>query len=636
VTPRLANPPPANAANSTKSNDGTVARCNRADGTADNQKSKTTIGDERPLAHFAALPVEWRRLVLRRSGGSGDETIEALQLALSPHPTTTHLMTIAADIEARRWNGRKARPLTPRQESLVAQAADDAWQYLNDLDLWESCQHLKILAAEVARRTAKLEHVDDDGLRLLTANDSDLLSLAEKRAEMARRRPGAHPRDQDKFSVLRRLRVKVNRATLHAAGILGLIGGPKNLQLPPYADDWTCRRFRDQRETNRAFLRKFDMVRTDTADVVSLVDIAASKEKARRAMWYALVLGVRDIAKRDRLEPIFVTATLPGLWHLHPESGNPGDPQYSPADGSIEIGKRWHRVLCLFRRRGGRIIGIRVAEPHADGTVHLHLVLWLSSERVDSFCACLDQHFPATTNMEMAARQNNDFTQGPALVVRRWEERPQDDRRGNADAASYALNYVLDVLGDPGGSNRIVETEHEAGRENGCDQQGTQQVRVADKNSERVAAWARHLRCRRLSLVGLAPGTIERWTKIYAEMKAADREGRQIEEPRARSVAHAMRRNQWATALRLLGAFSPLRHPRLVALRESGKNRWGDCIKKTTAFFHPRTGEISSLMRPYKWSMRKHEEPNPLDDESVSIIHSYPRSGAAVGPRAPP
>jgi hypothetical protein len=316
-------------------------------------------------------------------------------------------------------------------------------------------------------------------------------------------------------------------------------------------------------------------------------------------------LGMRDIAKRYGLQPVFVTATLPGEWHLHPKSGVAGDPRHSPADGSDKINGMWHNAICMFRKGGGDLIGIRVAEPHEDGTIHFHIVAWTDPAQIGEFSRCLGRHFPAATEEERAARVTGDYSLGPALVIRGWEQRKDDDPRGAADAATYALGYVLDILE---GKDESAEAETSKSRDDClCKKKGK------TKNADRVRAWARQIGSRRLGLLGFAPGTIGRWEKIYAAMRMADREGRRIEEPRARATAHAFRTKQWGRALLLLGALRGSK-PRFMACREARQNKWGETVKVTTAFYHSGTGEISALSRPHQWQIEKVSQSNPLNN----------------------
>jgi hypothetical protein len=169
-------------------------------------------------------------------------------------------MQIAADILNRQMRQPKYWPLSARQELVVSIAADDHLQYWADHDAWCARRHLNPLAQAVAERTANLIHVDEVGLRLLTADDAEIEARARKLVDIARRRAQPNPRDYDvpneaeikkragklmgvaprgtspnprNFdvpSVKRRLRKGVNRATIHAAAVLGLIGGPDALE----------------------------------------------------------------------------------------------------------------------------------------------------------------------------------------------------------------------------------------------------------------------------------------------------------------------------------------------------------------------------------------------------------------------
>jgi hypothetical protein len=573
--------------------------------------------------------------VLRRAGGTGNEPIEMLLTAMLPPPAPTRAMAIAQDIEARR-GPRPKYPLTQAQQDIVAQAADDALRYCQAREYWFACQQFNVLAEEVARRTKKLRHVNGVGLRLLTATDEDLHEEAKLKVAMNRGRLFVHPRDMDAGSLRRRLRLSVGRAAIHAAGVLGLVGGPSELHLPRYADNWTTDRFRAQQQANRQFLGHRVAVSAKTGDKIPLAAIADSATVSRRSLWYALILGMRQIAHRDGMIAFFGSVTLPTQWHLHPQFGDSGDPRNSPDAGAREIARRWHSALAMFRRRcnrrDGRVIGIRVAEPHSDGTVHLHFVCWITPNRFGDFCTCIGRHFPATTDDEKENQRSGNFERGPAVVIKKWN--PRDAAEGNADAASYALTYVWSVLADRDATVDSDSQEALPGRE-------AESRNTKDYDAERVAAWARHIRIRRISLIGLARGTVTRWQAIHRLMRGEDRTGRLIEEPRARIIARAMRKRQWGTALRLIGGLSKPNTPRLAALREERINVWGDTTTATVGFYHPRTGQICAEKVRGEWRIERKGLDKTPELLVVSIIHSYPRgdmspSGGGARSTGPP
>jgi Bacteriophage replication gene A protein (GPA) len=516
-------------------------------------------------------------------------------------PRSTETMRIADQIWTARFKRKIA--LTPKQSYIVDRAADDELQMWKDHEAWRAAQHLRPLAEKIAHNTQKLQHVNEIGLALLIADDDELLEEAKKWAAMASLNSDCHPRDKDPLSVRRRLRRMVDRATIHTAGILELIGGPLDQHRPAYVDNWTLRRFEQQQAANTAFLKKHVAINLDQR--IPLSDIASSAAASRRAQWYAMILGMREIASRDGLTPVFVTVTLPGEWHLSPRSGEPGDARHSPTDAAKEIGKRWHNALSMFKGRKGQLFGIRVAEPHADGTPHLHCVLWVKSDQCDDLRDCLARHFPAGNQSEREYRDKGDFTKGPALVIKKWEERSKDDARGCADAASYALSYVLDVLEDDTGNADPI-----------ADAGNLQKSRTKSKEIKRVKAWARHARLRRLSLVGLNPGTIGRWATFYRALKGHGSE-ETLAHPQTKAILHAMKRAQWGSVLRLLGAFSSKNDQPIKPVREVRTNRWGDAVKTTIAFRDASpSGKVLAFVRTGVWQIVPAPPTKPPKDVS--------------------
>lgn len=101
---------------------------------------------------FRALPPPWRAMLLQRHGGMGIETADDLALSLSEEP------------QVRGFSGQ-------------------SWRH----DAWQSVQHLRSVAEGIAGAVASLKHVDQAALPFLAASDSDLLSIAEREAEVATR-----------------------------------------------------------------------------------------------------------------------------------------------------------------------------------------------------------------------------------------------------------------------------------------------------------------------------------------------------------------------------------------------------------------------------------------------------------------
>lgn len=568
---------------------------------------------ENTLSFFIALPRPWQRETLRRHGGTGHESIADLVRALAEQPRSTEIMRIADRICAAQIKTRA--PLSRAQSYIVDRGVDEELQMYEDHNAWRAAQHLRPLAEAIVRSTAKLVHVNPIGLELLTADDAELLVVATKWATMAKWNPNSHPRDTDPNSVRRRLRRTVDCATIHTAGALELIGGPPDQHRPPYVDSWTLGRFEQQQLANKNFLKKHVAISLDQR--IPLSDIASTQAASRRSQWYAMILGMREIASRDGFVPVFVTVTLPGEWHLSPRSGEPGDPRHSPTDAAKEIGKRWHNALAMFHGREGKLFGIRVAEPHADGTPHLHCVLWVKLAQCGDLRDCLGQHFPAGNQSEKDHRDKGDFTKGPALVIKKWEERSKEDNRGCADAASYALSYVLDVLEDEASKADAAGNEL-------ADAGEIQKSRTKSKELKRVKAWARHARIRRLSLLGLNPGTIGRWATFYRALKNNNSEETSAH-PKTKAILHAMRRRQWGSVLRLLGAFSLKNEQPIKSVREARTNKWGDVVKTTVAYRDASaSGQVLAFVRSRVWQIVPAPPSNPPKDIEFSIRVSFP------------
>ena len=167
------------------------------------------------------------------------------------------------------------------------------------------------------------------------------------------------------------------------------------------------------------------------------------------------------------------------------------------------------------------------------------------------------------------------------------------------------MSYVLDVLEDDTGNADPI-----------ADAGNLQKSRTKSKEIKRVKAWARHARLRRLSLVGLNPGTIGRWATFYRALKGHSSE-ETVAHPQTKAILHAMKRAQWGSVLRLLGAFSSKNDQPIKPVREVRTNRWGDAVKTTIAFRDASpSGKVLAFVRTGVWQIVPAPPTKPPKDVS--------------------
>src|SRR5690606_34133712 len=118
---------------------------------------------------------------------------------------------------------------------------------------------------------------------------------------------------------------------------------------------------------------------------VNAAELADAKLNARRAMNYALCLGMQEIGQRRGWTLILLTTTLPPRWHPNPSRGAPSyDPSLSPIGARDEIQTRHHRAMALARERGCRYFAPRAREGQQDGTPHDHLAVFVHPDDAEA------------------------------------------------------------------------------------------------------------------------------------------------------------------------------------------------------------------------------------------------------------
>lgn len=175
-----------------------------------------------------------------------------------------------------------------------------------------------------------------------------------------------------------RLRCRWREEQLRAAGQV-------SRQTSPYLSQDALSAFREQRRRLRDFLKSHELVNEDgfTIDLEDVYYASASSPTHRRFEMMATMKGLELIAEARGDIPTFITVTCPSRFHATTNDGHP-NPKW---DGSTIRDSSNYLVNHFFaavrkklKRKGLFWYGIRVAEPHHDGTVHWHMMMFTRPE----------------------------------------------------------------------------------------------------------------------------------------------------------------------------------------------------------------------------------------------------------------
>ncbi|MFA0085366.1 replication endonuclease [Vibrio sp. 10N.261.51.F12] len=163
---------------------------------------------------------------------------------------------------------------------------------------------------------------------------------------------------------------------------LAIAMGQVSAKASPYAS-WNCiREHQEQQKRNYEFMKQSELFDEETEEVVGMWDTvkkSISNPAIRRHELMARCRGCEDIGNELGLQGLFLTLTAPSKYHSSYKKG--GFINHwngaSPKETQAYLNNIWQRIRAKLGRKGIRWFGVRVAEPHHDGTPHWHMLIWV-------------------------------------------------------------------------------------------------------------------------------------------------------------------------------------------------------------------------------------------------------------------
>ncbi|EGQ8300093.1 replication endonuclease [Vibrio parahaemolyticus] len=166
---------------------------------------------------------------------------------------------------------------------------------------------------------------------------------------------------------------------------LAIAMGQVSSKASPYAS-WDCvREHQAQQTANYEYIKQCQLLDEETgeeADLWDMVKKSVANPAIRRHELMVRCRGCEDIGNELGLQGLFLTLTTPAKYHnSYKKGGFIGHWNgASPRDAQTYLNNVWQRIRAKLGRKEIRWFGVRVAEPHHDGTPHWHLLIWVKPE----------------------------------------------------------------------------------------------------------------------------------------------------------------------------------------------------------------------------------------------------------------
>lgn len=260
-----------------------------------------------------------------------------------------------------------------------------------------------------------------------------------------------------------------------------------------YASRKAILEWREQKRRTREFLKSMELEDKEgnRFDLLGKYDASVSNPAIRRCELMTRIRGFENICEELGYAGEFYTITAPSRYHATNVHGhrNPKWDGTSPSGTQKYLCNIWAKIRAKLARKEISIFGIRVAEPHQDGTPHWHMLMFMKPEHVKTVRRVIADY----AMEEDAYELRNDRTRKA-----RFHVEPIDPDKGSA--TGYIAKYISKNID---GFALDDETDDESGK-------------PLREMAASVSAWAARWRIRQFQFIGGAPVT------VYRELRRLD------------------------------------------------------------------------------------------------------------------
>ncbi|EKK9576860.1 replication endonuclease [Salmonella enterica] len=265
-----------------------------------------------------------------------------------------------------------------------------------------------------------------------------------------------------------------------------------------YASKSCVTDWREQKRRTREFLKGLELEDED-GNRISLIekyDGSVANPAIRRCELMTRIRGFENICNELGYVGEFYTLTAPSKYHATTKAGyrNSKWNGTSPSDTQSYLTGLWARIRAKLHREEIRIFGIRVAEPHHDGTPHWHMLMFMLPEDVERVRLIIRDY---------AWEEDRHELRSDKAKKARFHAEAIDPEKGSA--TGYVAKYISKNID---GYALDGEIDDESGE-------------LLKETAPAVSAWAARWHIRQFQFIGGAPVTVYRELRRLADTETA-------------------------------------------------------------------------------------------------------------------
>ncbi len=354
---------------------------------------------------------------------------------------------------------------------------------------------------------------------------------------------------------------------------LGLV----NRQQGIYASDLVVRRKLEDHQQTQAMLAGLEAV-NDLGQVFNLLDLykrGVSNLVNRRHELMTRIAGYESYAKKAGDIAVFYTITAPSKYHKYhskPCRQNAKWQGATPNDTQTYLNKLWRRARAAFKDAGVYPYGIRVVEPHHDGTPHWHFLFFMAPQEQEAVTQILQRYALTEDGEENGAE------------LHRFKTETINPNKGSA--VGYIAKYIA----------KNIDGEHVEADLYGHD---------AIESATRIRAWASTWKIRQFQFIGGPSVTVWREARRFATAEEAEETLKHIGSEHLDSIIAACDRGDYQAFIELSGGITTPRKDqslRAIHVIKEKPNKYGEFINKLLGLCYQGIEVIKTRLR--EWEVR--------------------------------